>query len=120
MAMISSSDEFSLLLNKWNSESKELFMIGVVKEDDQAAYCVLVVIGRIVELDEEHLCILSDSGASGIIRYRGRQCVYEEKFRAPAGHLANRTFEDVFVFDVPRTSFSIAIGATSLASESSD
>jgi hypothetical protein len=118
--MISSHDEFCLLLNKWMSESKELFAVISYHESQEAPpRCLSVVVGVLADLTNETLSIKGDNGNAVLVQYSDCQFIYESDFGGwGAAYLTGRKFEDVFVLAIPG-GLSIAIGAaTSLASSS--
>ncbi len=117
--MISSHEEFCLLLNKWASESKELFIVIFYQETEgKPSRCMSVVIGTLAHLDDETIIIKDDKGNAAMLRYSDYQFVYESELRAwGVAQLTGRKFEDVFVLTTP-TGVIIAIGSTSGASPS--
>lgn len=112
-AMISSLDDFSLLLNKWITESKELFMIMNYAESPSAKpRWLMMVVGKIYDFDEKEkmLAIKDDRGNAALVRYSDCRFAYESELNAwGVAHLTGRTFEDVFVLDTPN-GVTIAIG----------
>src|SRR6266436_4438440 len=119
MAMISSHDEFSLLLNKWISESKELF-VTIICTDAPAGQrrCMAVVVGELVDLDDQTLTLRDKNGNSAFVRFADCRFMYESDL-GPDGvaELMGRNFEDVFVLMTP-TGIVIAIGSATYRASS--
>jgi len=117
--MISSHEEFCLLLNKWASESKELFVVMFYQEQiSTSSRCLSVVVGKLAHLDDETLIIKDDKGNTAMVRYSGYEFTYESELRAwGVAQLTGRKFEDVFVLGSP-TGMTVAVGSTSRVSPS--
>jgi hypothetical protein len=111
--MISSHDEFCLLLNKWMSESKELFVTLLCMDTPEGPRrCMSVTVGALAHVDEEMLAIKDDAGNVASVRYAECRFAYEAELGSwGASYLTGRTFEDVFVLVSP-TGVQIAVGTT--------
>jgi hypothetical protein len=115
VAIISSHEEFRLLLSKWMSESKEVFVVISCREGMGApVICMSVVLGTITSLDDERMAIKDQSGNAASVLYRDCKFVYEAEFGSwGATNLTGKHFHDVFVLETPAgTQFSI--GSTSV------
>jgi hypothetical protein len=118
--MNSSHDDFSLLLNKWISESKELLVVMLCTDVPSGPKrCIAVVVGKLVDLDDETLSIRDGSGSCAMVRYSNCQFTYQSEL---GGHgvadLTGRQVEDVFFFTTP-TGIMIAVGSTTSPASSS-
>jgi hypothetical protein len=112
--MICSHEEFCLLLNKWDRDSNELFVITVIEESKEGpARSLSVVLGTLVELNEERFAIKDENGNVAMVRYAECNFAYESEYPSwGATYLTGRKFEDVVVLATP-AGISIAVGSTS-------
>jgi hypothetical protein len=110
--MISSHEEFSLLLNKWRSESKEVFVSVTCQEPPESRiWCSVVAIGSIRHFDVGEFAIADANGNTALVRYSNCRFVYEAQFESRFTTLAGKKFEDVFVLVSPSGTY-IAVGST--------
>jgi hypothetical protein len=109
--MISSHDDFRLLLNKWMSESREVFVI-ILQRVGSDPRCLAVVIGELIDVDENTLSVKGEDGNCAMVHFSDCGFNYEfqlHEWTVLAPFLTGRTFEDVFILMSP-TGMVFAVG----------
>ena len=113
--MISSHDEFRLLLNKWMSESREIFVI-ILQQFGSDSRCLAVVVGELFDVDEHTLSVKGERGNCAMVRFSDCEFDYEvnwDELGVLPAVLTGREFEDVFTLISPQGTI-FAIGDAAL------
>ena len=102
--MISSHDDFRLLLNKWMSESRELFII-ILQQFGGDSRCLAIVIGELIDVDEHTLSVKGEKGNCAMVRFSDCKFDYDshlDEWGILPAFITGRKFEDVFILISPQ------------------
>jgi hypothetical protein len=114
--MISSHEELALLLNKWMSESREVFVSVSCREPSETrVWFSFMVIGSIEELEDGVFAIADAIGNTALVRYSNCRFGYEAELEHKFASLAGKKLIDVFVLVSP-SGMQIAVGSTNPSS----